>query len=63
MPSFKLDELQTKKKAFYFNTDQLFAKPNELLKDNNENYYKFKFQEYERNVFGHLKVCLDLKNL
>ena len=30
----KLGELQIKKQSYHFNTDQLFAKPNELLRDN-----------------------------
>jgi len=46
-----------------YNKQAVYPLPTYILKDNNENYYKFKFQEYERNVFGHLKVCLDLKNL
>ena len=35
-PELKLEELQAKKQAFYFNSDQLFAKPNELMRDTND---------------------------
>lgn len=35
-PDLKIDDLQIKKQAFYFGTDQLFAKPNELLREDKE---------------------------
>lgn len=46
-----------------YNKQAVYPIPTYILKDNNQNYYKFKFRIYERNDFGHLKVCLDLKNL
>ena len=36
-PELKFDELQTKKQSYYFNSDQLFAKPNEILMDHSAN--------------------------
>ncbi len=35
-PELQLDKLQVKKKQFYFTSDQLLAKPNDLLHDDNE---------------------------
>lgn len=46
-----------------YNRAAVYPIPTYILKDNNQNYYKFKFEAFERDNFGNLKVCLDIKNL
>ncbi len=46
-----------------FNRYAVKEKPIYVLKDNNGNYYKIRFLNYGRDLFGHLTLSFDLKNL